>query len=95
MDDENEAESGSVEFYKDDGYIDLVLKLLAAMCDGQYADLQASHVTSHAVCDGQYADQKPKISLCCSLCIFAEMLYGYFVIILWIGRVLLNLPFQC
>lgn len=26
--------------YKDEGYIELVLKLLAQMCDGQFKDLQ-------------------------------------------------------
>ncbi len=26
--------------YKDEGYIDLVLKVLAGMCDGQFAGLQ-------------------------------------------------------
>ena len=28
--------------YKDEGYIELVLKVLARMCDGQFAGLQVS-----------------------------------------------------
>ncbi len=29
--------------YKDEGYIDLVLKVLAGMCDGQFAGLQVGN----------------------------------------------------
>lgn len=60
--------------YKDDGYIELVLKLLARICDGQHTGLQVS--LSHLVSHLQllliiYSLQQAVISkctLCCSSC---------------------------
>ena len=39
--DDKELNDDSLE-YKDEGYIELVLKVLAQMCDGQFSGLQAS-----------------------------------------------------
>ena len=35
-----ESENSVLHLYKDDGYIELVLKVLASMCDGQNTVLQ-------------------------------------------------------
>ena len=43
---------GDMLEYKDDGYIELVLKLLARVCDGQNTDLQVELLSKghHVIC---------------------------------------------
>ena len=50
---------------KDDGYIKLVLRVLARMCDGQHAGLQASRLS---VCLSLSLSQC--LSVCLSVCLF-------------------------
>ena len=38
-----ESENSVLHLYKDDGYIELVLKVLASMCDGQNIVLQVNY----------------------------------------------------
>jgi inositol 1,4,5-triphosphate receptor type 1 len=40
LDEEEKEDPDWLEYYKDEGYIELVLKVLAQMCDGQFTGLQ-------------------------------------------------------
>jgi hypothetical protein len=47
--------------YKDDGYIELVLKLLARICDGQHVGLQVSRGGHLPMSRSEFVGQKRSV----------------------------------